>query len=80
MVAHHALLNDDELASAGGDGDRLHRSAAGRRAISGMFIDMVRPQAMGAVVGKAVADDVGPTLHAIEILASANEARRRISF
>jgi hypothetical protein len=57
--------------------DRLHEPAARRRPVSGLLVDVQRPEAGGAVVGVAVAGDLSATVCTTEVFGGAREAPRQ---
>ena len=70
-------MHDRELSSLEEESDRFHERATGRCPITWVDVDVLRPQALGAVVRVPVARDQSATVFATEVFASAREAPRQ---
>ena len=77
LAAAGALMNEHEAALLVEELQRPHRSAAARRSVSGVHVDVTGPKAERAVVRVAIAFDVVAAIKAGEALASAREAPRQ---
>ena len=57
LAALGAFVNDDvALFGVGLGGDRLHKPLALARAVARIYIEMLRPQAKGAMISRGIAE------------------------
>jgi len=79
VPARNALVGDVEGVVLVGDCNRRHQPAALGGAVTGIDVDMTRPQAAWAMVGVSVALDRYPTVATSEVLDAPDEtfAHRR---
>lgn len=74
VTTGHAAMDDHEFVADVLDGDGLHEGAAGRGPVARVDVDVLRPEAVGAVIRVAVTHDVPAADVAGEVLARAREA------
>jgi hypothetical protein len=70
-------MDHDELPALADKGDWLHQRATRARPVSGVHVDVLGPEAGGAVVRITVACDAAVAVRATEVLAGAREAPRQ---